>query len=243
VRPERPFFDLQVRFAHTAARLAGMPLAAALLDCTNLYVRFGAGRDFDAANPLWKAYLGGLDEGASLADHCEWTWGYLQCCPVHRAAPRAEATFGCFSWAREPHGGVRLHFSAHTDDGRSPLATTQADARRNELRELVRQMGELGGAQGDPLVHGTSWLYNVPAYRRIFPAAYVASAQPVARLRALSLWGQFLDRHGRLREDAAAAFIERAEGERAFAKLAACFPLQALAVRAPLSIFQTFLNL
>jgi hypothetical protein len=242
VRPERAFYDLQVRFAHAAARLSDMPLASALLDCTNLYVRFGAGRDFDAANPLWQAYLDGLDEHASLADHCEWTWRYVQRCPVHQAAPQIEATFGCFSYAREPHGGVRLHFNANTDDNASPLDITHVDARRNELRQLVHHLLDQCGAPDDLLIQGTSWLYNVPAYRRIFPAIYVASAQPVARLRALSLWGQFLDRHGSVREHTAARFIERAESEPTFARLVRCFPLQALAVRAPLSAFSAFLG-
>jgi len=31
-----------------------------LLDYTNLYVRFGLGRDFDPAHPVWREYLSGL---------------------------------------------------------------------------------------------------------------------------------------------------------------------------------------
>lgn len=246
MEPERAFYDLQVRFARTAARLAGLPLPAALLDCTNLYVRFGAGRAFDSAHPLWEAYLSGFDESASPADQCEWTWRHVQRCPTHEAAPQVVASFGCFSYAREPRGGVRLHFNARTDHGMSSLDIRQIDARRDELRQLVSHVREHlhahEGASHDPLVLGTSWLYNVPAYRRIFPVAYVASAQPIARLRALSLWGQFLDRYGRVREDAAAILLARIEGERAFDRLLSCFPLQALAVHAPVSMFQAFLG-
>jgi hypothetical protein len=105
--PDRAFYDLQVRFARTAARLAGMPLAAALLDCTNRYVRFGAGRTFDATQPIWEGYVSGLDESASIADQCEWTWRYLHRCPTHLAAPPVVARLGCFSYARELRGGVR----------------------------------------------------------------------------------------------------------------------------------------
>jgi hypothetical protein len=240
--PERAFYDLQMRFAHRAARLADMPLATALLDCTNLYVRFGAGRAFDSAQPIWQAYVSGLDECAGLAGQCEWTWRYLQRCPTHRAAPLVAARFGCFSYAREPHGGVRLHFDARIDNAMSPLDIRQIHARRDELRRLITHLQQDGAIHGDPIVHGTSWLYNLPAYRHIFPAAYVASAQPVARLRALSLWGQFLDRHGRVREGAAATLLSRVEREHAFAGLVHCFPLPALAVQAPLSTFQAWLN-
>ncbi|WP_321935634.1 hypothetical protein [Paraburkholderia sp. J8-2] len=244
--PERAFYDLQVRFARTAARLAGMPLAAALLDCTNLYVRFGAGRAFDRTHPLWAAYVYGLDECASVSEQCEWTWRYLQRCPTHQAAPAVVATVGCFSYAREPHGGVRLHFNAQTDNGMSPLDSRQRAARYVELRALIghlrSHLGESGCAPGDVLIHGTSWLYNVPAYRRLFPAAYVASAQPVARLRAVSLWGQFLDRHGGVRNDAAAMLLERVDRVSTFANLLSCFPLQALAVHASFAAFQDYFD-
>ena len=50
VKFSKEFFDLQIRFAGRVAELSGMPLAQALLDYTNFYVRFGLGRDFDAAN-------------------------------------------------------------------------------------------------------------------------------------------------------------------------------------------------
>ncbi|WP_028205067.1 hypothetical protein [Paraburkholderia nodosa] len=241
MRPERAFYDLQVGFARTAARLADTPLAAALLDCTNLYVRFGAGRTFDHTHPLWAAYIEGLDEHASVAEQCEWTWRYLQRCPTHLAAPEVALTVGCFSCAQEPHGGVRLHFNAQTDNGMSPLDARQLAERQGELRTLIDQLrGQLresGRASSDVLVHGTSWLYNVPAYRRIFPAAYIASAQPVARLRALSLWGQFLDRNGCVRNEAAAMLLARIERASAFAELLSCFPLQALAVQASVEVF------
>ncbi|MEM5448687.1 hypothetical protein [Paraburkholderia guartelaensis] len=241
MRPERAFYDLQVRFARTAARLADIPLAAALLDCTNLYVRFGAGRTFDRTHPLWAGYLDGLDEHASVAEQCEWTWRYLQRCPTHQAAPAVDQTAGCFSYAQEPHGGVRLHFNTRTDNGMSPLDSRQLAERQGELRTLIDQLcGQLresGRASNDVLVHGTSWLYNVPAYRRIFPAAYIASAQPVARLRALSLWGQFLDRNGCVRNGAATMLLARIERAGAFADLLSCFPLQALAVQASVEVF------
>ena len=241
MRPERAFYDLQVRFAHTAARLADIPVAAALLDCTNLYVRFGAGRNFDRMHPLWAAYVDGLDEYASVAQQCEWTWRYLQHCPTHQSAPAVAATVGCFSYAQEPHGGVRLHFNAQADDGMSPLDSRQLVARQDELRTLIEQLyAQLrasGHASSDVLVHGTSWLYNLPAYQRLFPTAYIASARPVGRLRALSLWGQFLDRNGCVRNDAAATLLKRIERANAFADLLSCFPLQALAVQASVEVF------
>src|SRR5439155_12564861 len=50
----KAFFDLQLQFAHKVTRLSGLPLARALLEYTNLYARFGLGRDFDPAHPTWQ---------------------------------------------------------------------------------------------------------------------------------------------------------------------------------------------
>jgi hypothetical protein len=72
------FFDLQLTFAETVRDLSGKPLAAALLEYTNLYVRFGFGRDFDAGHAGWQAYLTGI---RSADDVREWTLPLLP----HRA--------------------------------------------------------------------------------------------------------------------------------------------------------------
>jgi hypothetical protein len=238
VTPDRAFFDLQVRFAEGVARLAGIAFDAALLDFTNLYVRFGAGRAFDAQHPLWVAYVDGLRACAGFREVSDWTWRYYAGCPVHLAAPPVVAVFGCFAWAREPHGGVRLHFDARGagDIAVSPLDLREVPRRRAELRQLFEHVrAHFGGS--DPLVYGTSWLYNLPAYRRLFPSAYLVTARPVDRLRALSLWGQFLDRHGHLRYDAAQALLVRLAGSQDIADIGLCFALRALAVQAPVSVF------
>ncbi len=43
----KPFFDLQLEFAHKVTVLSGLPLARALFEYTNFYSRFGSGRDFE----------------------------------------------------------------------------------------------------------------------------------------------------------------------------------------------------
>ena len=58
----KAFFDLQLEFAQRVAILSELPLARALLDYTNLYIRFGLGRDFDPAHPSWREYLAGLQD-------------------------------------------------------------------------------------------------------------------------------------------------------------------------------------
>ena len=69
----KAFFDLQLQFAHKVAVLSGLPLARALLEYTNLYIRFGLGRGFDPAHPTWREYLAGLQDAN---DTREWTYRF-----------------------------------------------------------------------------------------------------------------------------------------------------------------------
>jgi hypothetical protein len=92
----KAFFDLQLQLAHKVTVLSGMPLAHALLKYTNLYIRFGLGRDFDPAHPTWREYLAGLQDAN---DSREWTYRFYLTRGEAMAAPAVVATFGCFSYA------------------------------------------------------------------------------------------------------------------------------------------------
>lgn len=231
----KDFFDLQLRFARRVGEIAGLPLERAVLDYTNIYVRLAIGRGFDLAHPVWRDYIDGL-KGAS--DAAEWTHRF------HLARPPSEppgtvATFGCFSYALERDDRLRLHFENREDGDISPLGAERVDARRDELRRLFAHVRRIRdeGVQ----VTGVSWLYNLPAYRRLFPEGYIASAKVAgSRFRNMPLWGQFLDRSGKVKPAEARMLCERVSRRTDLAALALCFPLQPLAVEAPISAFDGF---
>ena len=238
----REFFGLQLHFAQRAAALSGVPLAHALLACTNLYIRFGLGRSFDAAEPTWQAYLAGVQNAANGhggQELLDWTFGFYQTRLRHDLPPSTVATVGCFSYARLGPEHLRLHFHNAQEGGDSPLGAGRRDRRVEELRALFAKVD-----QDEPAacrIAGTSWLYNLEAYRRLFPPSYLATAVTAeARLRHMPLWGQFLDRHGAVRQGVAVAFLHRLAGLRNADGLASCFPFQALALEAPVSAFRDF---
>jgi hypothetical protein len=146
------------------------------------------------------------------------------------------ARFGCFSYTSDGGDRVRLHFE-NTDAGPgSPLAADRIGARQDELRRLFTHVRQAHG--GVRHVAGVSWLYNLPAYRRLFPVTYLASARVAAsRFRNMPLWGQFLDRHGAVKQAAAQILEHRLAQQSDLENLAGCFPLQPLAVEASVSDF------
>jgi hypothetical protein len=207
-----------------------------LLEYTNFYVRFGFGRDFNADHDGWQTYLAGL---RSAADGREWTFRYYLREPEVHTAPPVAATFGCFSYELRQGNIVRLHFRNTESNDRSPLGNAQTDRRRAELAALVAHLGSRVGPH--TRIVGASWLYNLRAYRRLFPPAYVSSARPIRRAyRSMPLWGQFVDRRGEIRQSMAESFLNALADTAKLDDLGSCFPLQALTVTAPAREFFDF---
>lgn len=91
----KDFFDLQLQFAHKVAEISGLSFARTLMDYTNLYVRFGLGREFNPDHPVWQSYLSGLQESS---DRAEWTYRFYLTRTEVMAWPPVVAAFGAFSY-------------------------------------------------------------------------------------------------------------------------------------------------
>ena len=232
----KAFFDRQLTFAERVVTLSGCPLERAVLDYTNLYVRFGLGRPFDPAHPTWREYLAGL---RTAADPREWTYRFYARRGEAATGPSVVATVGCFSYARLDADRIRLHFRNAETDGHGPLTADRRAQRRAELAALFAHVKHTGS--GPCRVIGASWLYNLDAYRRLFPASYLASARVAGdRFRHMPLWGQFLDRRGEVKPDMTRPFLERLAQSSSVDGLARCFPLQVLTLEAPCADFHDF---
>jgi hypothetical protein len=232
----KAFFDLQLHFAHRVTALSGLPLTRVLLEYTNLYVRFGLGRDFHPAHPTWVAYLAGLQD---TNDQREWTYRFYVTRAAAMAGPPVTATFGCFSYALLRGDRIRLHFRNADTEGHSSLGVACVGQRRADLTALFAHVQRTLHER----IHvvGVSWLYNLEAYRRLFPVSYVATARVlVDRFQSMPLWGQFLDRHGDVKEHMTRPFLERLERQASVERRHDCFPFPVLAVEAPVGEFHDF---
>jgi hypothetical protein len=96
--------------------------------------------------------------------------------------------------------------------------------------ELKRMFAYIKQEVNDPTsVIGASWLYNLEAYRRLFPPAYLATAQVGSHdFPYLPLWGQFIDHRGRVKEDLAAQFLECLDRQHDLSGIEKYFPYQVL---------------
>lgn len=236
----RDYVDLQVRFAARVAELAEISLPEALLRYTNFHRRMGFGVPGQRPPPAaWLAMVGGI-EALAHDQRVERVHAALEAqgdasiilLPGRRG-------FGCF--ACEPpdaEGMVRIHFGNRVPNADvGPLHASRIAERRAELRAMFSWLAaEHPQARR---VDGGSWLYNLEAYRRLFPPAFAASRDPrngPPYLHGMSTWGQFIDFRGRIRTDAR---------ERLLAALPALdmaaphrvFPYQVLFTSAPFEAF------
>jgi hypothetical protein len=232
------YFDLQLRFAAAMADRGRLTLHDTLLRYTNLHRRLGLGHLGDA--PPGSAWQRFVDQVATQPDHASRLnavgQAYLQA--PEEPPPPNQVRFGAFACNPPDVGGVvRIHFSPADSDDISPLSITRMSRRRAELRALTEYL--LRDQPGARSVRGTSWLYNLEAYRRLFPPAYAASCRlngQTLRYQGNALWGQFLSFRGE---------VKAAPRQRMLANLLdldarrpwLTFPLPALTPEAPLAVF------
>jgi hypothetical protein len=226
------FFELQLRLARRAAELVPMPLEQALLAYTHLFIRMGCGRHPDPGHVRWKEFLAGLRQHA---DAVQWTCAFRARARAWDTGPPLERASGCFSYSRLGPAQVRLHFHADPGSAESPLCVGQAAARRRELATLL---APLARTEPDTRVVGQSWLYRVEAYRRLFPAPWLATARTVPPpWQRLPLWGQLVDRRGEVRPALRDRFVRGLAAATSVGQLAQCFAFPVLAVEGPARVF------
>lgn len=151
--------------------------------------------------------------------------------------------FGCFYYAVSNGTTIHTHFLNNDLPGMRPLGSERADARRAELR---RMFGHIRAAiPAATTVRGHSWLYNLPAYTRLFPPSYTQQLQenPDGVLNQVVLWYQCYDHFLRINAPVADEVLRRVDRLDDLADLRLCFPYQRLRTHAPITDFYAFYDI
>lgn len=229
-------FALQLAFARRVAVVADISLDDALLRYTTSYTACGLrpGPDLagiDAAAPEWAAFLNGFHAAPDPA-------AYIHGVYLASLKTRDPDRVMCFSCRYiEETRTVRIQFG--NNDPAGSLKAARIANRVSELRDVCAVIAsEFPDAER---VTGRSWLYNLAAYRRLFPPAFVAQTEAVeGEYCVVSSWGPFLDRHGTVKAEMAAAFLAQAATATTLDDLLACFPFRVLATSCDITHFYTY---
>ena len=235
------WFALQLELAEVLAAKSGMPLEGAITFYTNLCRRFGFDRPVRGVEgaPQWTAFVGRLVTLQTIAERIALTTEFALERMPHW--PTTTGRFGCFDFDPPRDGAVRIHFFPNdTEDGSGPLRRQKYAKRVDELATMFAFLER--NHPDTRYVVGGSWLYNIEAYRRLFPPAYIASTKVHDAPRDLaggSWWGQFIDHAGNVRADQAFVFRERLRTLDP-AALWELFPMPAMTARAAVDVFYRY---
>ncbi len=231
---ERSYFALHLVFARRVAAIQDISLDDAMLRYTPWYNHgLHIGKDFDATHPDWLAFLDTVHAGADPVEHLYEA--------SRSAPPYPDSVLGlCFYgdyWPESRTAGV--HFNNNAPGGIS-LQRSEVFRRMAELREIFTNV-----AREHPeaeRVGGGSWLYNLEAYRRLFPPAYVATRRPDDRIHYgfMGAWGQFLDRHFEVKPAMRDPFLAGIAAARTMAEVEACFPYRQMLVQGDIGMFYRY---
>lgn len=235
---DRSYFALQARFAARVAEIEGISFGEACRLHTAFYALArdnDAGvapehNSFDPCHPDWVAFLEAIEHGVDPVDY------------VYRAYLEGDAQEDrgarCFDFAYWPEDRlVRIHFS-NDRDGTALRPSTVVD-RRRELKGIFQTIDR--EHQDACIVRGTSWLYHLESYRRLFPPSYVTGLTSVGYPHQFAaLWCQFIDRHGVVKPAMSAAFLAAIEQATATTELDDAFPVDVLAATSEIHIFYEY---
>ncbi len=226
------FFNVQIRFAQQVARVSNISFEDALLYYTPIPLHF-MGRPFQPTHPLWQEYLKGL---GLATDKARWTYLF---CGSHRGSD-PQSPYGCFRYHyQENEQLIRIHFINEDTSGLGPLSKARMPARVEELTKMFKDIKKQHPAAQK--VRGRSWLYNIEAYKRLFPANYSQSTRVIDDdFCGLVLWGQFLQRDGEIHKKLADTFISQCRQKHTLKELIACFPYPVLEPEGSISSFYDF---
>jgi hypothetical protein len=238
------YFDLQLRFAQTVAEIGSLPLADASARYTNFHRRFGLGYlQGLPCSAAWTRYIDHLSLLKTHDQRVSWTQAFFLHSP-EESPPANEHRFGCFSCSPPNAEGIlRIHFANRDNDGSTgPLNHAKIASRKGELKEMFAFIKSVyPSVQG---VRGTSWLYHIQAYRRLFPLPYGDSRvirKTDLRFDGTSSWGQFLTHQEQIKPAMREQFLQNLH-KLDIAHLWRAFPLPALMTNAPVAVFYDFYN-
>ncbi len=233
---DRSYFDLQAAFARRVAELEALPLGEACRLHTAFYALArdnDAGveaerNDFDPTHPAWVEFEQAIAIGADPAE-------YAYSAYLEGDAEEESPQGPCFDFTYWPEDRlVRVHFS--NDSQGLALRPESVEDRTRELQSIFASI-----ARDHPeaaVVRGTSWLYHLDAYRRLFPAPFIERMSSAGHPHQFAaLWCQFIDRHGVVKSDLADPFLDAIERSSAMEELDGAFPLDVLATTGEVGLF------
>jgi len=242
-------FSLQLAFALKAVEIVQITLEQALMEFTQYWVRINNASflrennlewSFKPTTPAWQELCARLQNGESV-DYV----AYDLYTRNTQKTDEGKIFFGCFRFDFHPErnadiGVIELHFHNRDQSGYGPLSRIRQAERIQDLKSmftLIKQQYPQA-----KVVHGGSWLYNIEAYKRLFPVSFTTNmaVEDIPFPRTSGIWGQFLDSEGAVNPEMASTFLSKINNAKTLDQLLQCFEFKILYPRANIEDFYDF---
>ena len=239
----RAYFAAPVHFALKLAAVTAAPLAHTLTAYTGLYTEV-TGVDWrdEQTSPVWRQVLTAIATSTDpqvIADTMYTI--YLQqphsrFDPTH--VPPGMVAFGPLALDYLPYNAarrtIRIHFLA-----RRAQPSWLASARGDELTAQFRRFLQYAKRQHPDArwFKTSSWLNNIPNYRRLFPPPFTATLQNIGAGSYWGVWGQFVQADGRGNEARLQQFVARLAQAHSLDEAVDALPLKVLEGIGPIDDF------
>ncbi len=258
-RQEYPveYFQAQVEFAKKWSRITGVEVADALMGVTTLRHDFRLMVQAGWPEP-WTNI--GLKQGGSVVAKRIHEFRVLIKDPHLSANPNialAENPFSPFTYdhiesssENEWTEKIRIHFAGSMRGQHTELSDLHLLGRQQAIKRMFQHI-QFAHPEAEEVIGG-SWLYNLPAYRASFPPEYtlemkrlipelfdlnIPNATPGLNLDDDSVWGQFVNRFGWVRQQTYETFMKNLKTATSITDLLDAFPYKTLQPKAPIGVF------
>lgn len=237
------YFTLQFQFASQWSRITGKSLARSLVDETSLYRRvIGKVHNQTNIDPAWDKIMEEMGEAQSPKEMADFLYQYY----LHQNHENEEGTenqFGSFSFNyEESTKTIRVHFKNKSKAEKSDLAKEYVSERLAELKQMFEAISHRHPEA--EWVLGHSWLYNLEAYKRLFPPAFVEKLESVpmgdSYFRTDAVWGQFIKKDGLVDSKKLTEFVSKIEEAKNVNELLQAFPFLPLQATSPVVQFYEY---
>lgn len=253
----RKLYELEFEFAKMMAERTGTPLVE-VVDAYAPVVR----NHIHTFNEEGDWEITGLEEGVTNENMLEHAWQRSLERHIERNSeptayhPEGGSRFGChyYTYEEDTHTVYVHFFNAEFEEewvdgkdvSKGPLAQEKKDRRIHELTDMFRDIKKKHPDATQ--VKGRSSLYNLDAYRRLYPPSYEVGEvdyDPKLWGQGTTVWGQFLGGNEKkpgeygYKEELAAQFLDKAK-DVPLDKLADALPMPPRKVHGNIEDFYRF---
>ncbi len=231
----KELFHLIVEYAKKKSEILDIDLLESIKLYTPIYYLIGNHDwEFKEDSIYWKEFVQRYEKGEDLVELVN---------DMYIRNDKAESShkwYGCFRYKyvedENGIGTVKLHFLNNRSSKEGPLSSTQTDKRLEELKEMFKDIKK--NHPNVKYVEGGSWLYNIEAYKRLFPREYTEKMRSIPpKTNNLVIWGQFINSEWSIKDDYANKFLSRVKKAKSKEDLENSFEMLSLFPKAEIKYF------